>query len=74
MQQIPLLEKLGWIFTNADWTTTFPNTIVTPLSRITLYHIPMVVQVDTHVPKGMPFRFEEFWPDFNGFQEVVDLA
>jgi hypothetical protein len=30
MQDNPLLEKLDWIFTSANWTTLFPHTIATP--------------------------------------------
>ena len=34
MQNIPLLEKLDWVFTSNGWTTTFPNTLAMPMARL----------------------------------------
>jgi hypothetical protein len=41
MQNNPLLEKLEWIFTSADWTTDFPNTLAFLLARLESDHIPI---------------------------------
>jgi endonuclease/exonuclease/phosphatase family metal-dependent hydrolase len=43
MQDNPLLEKLDWIFTSANWTTLFPHTIATPLAKLSSDHIPIKV-------------------------------
>ena len=71
MQTEPLLEKLDWIFTSANWTTNFPNTIATPMSNISSDHVPTKIQIGTRIPKANLFRFEDFWLEFEGFSEVV---
>jgi hypothetical protein len=72
MQDTPLLEKLDWIFTSSAWTTTYPNTIATPLARLGSDHIPILIQIVTRIPKSDIFRFEEYWLQFEGFKEVVE--
>jgi hypothetical protein len=72
MQDTPLLEKLDWIFTSSAWTTSFPNTIATPLARLGSDHIPIPIQIGTRIPKSYIFRFEEYWLQFEGFKEVVE--
>ena len=62
MQDMPLLEKLDWIFTTANWTTEFPNTSD---------HIPIQVQIGTDIPKANMFLFEHYWLEFEGFNEMV---
>ena len=61
MQDNPLLEKLDWIFTTPDWTAKYPNTMATPLAKVTSDHIPIQIQVGTAIPKAKIFRFEEYW-------------
>lgn len=72
MQLDPLLEKLDWIFTSSDWTTVYPNTLATPLARLTFDHIPINIQIGTQIPKAQMFRFEEFWLNFDGFLEMTE--
>jgi hypothetical protein len=62
---------LEWIFTSADWTTEFPNTTATPLARLGLDYIPILIQVNTTIHKSNIFRFEEYWLEFEEFQNVV---
>lgn len=57
MQLNPLLEKLDWIFTNAEWTSTFPNSMATPLAKISSDHVPIHIQIVTHIPKSNIFRW-----------------
>lgn len=57
MQAEPLLEQLDWFFTSIDWTTVFPNTMVTPLARPTSDHVPCKVAIGTNIPKANIFRF-----------------
>lgn len=42
MQNNPLLEQLDWYFTSANWTTNYPNTVVTPLPKPVSDHTPSV--------------------------------
>jgi hypothetical protein len=71
MQQSPLLEKLDWVFTSANLTSEFPNTLSFPLSRLGSDHIPIHVQIGTDIPKANLFRFENYWIDFHGFHDTV---
>uniref|UniRef100_M8D2A4 DNA methyltransferase 1-associated protein 1 n=1 Tax=Aegilops tauschii TaxID=37682 RepID=M8D2A4_AEGTA len=41
MQDNPLLEKLDWIFTSANWTISLPDTIALSMARITSDNNPM---------------------------------
>jgi endonuclease/exonuclease/phosphatase family metal-dependent hydrolase len=59
MQDTPLLEKLDWIFTSHNWTTTFPNTIASPMARLGSDHVPILIQVGTDITRAQLFRFEE---------------
>jgi exonuclease III len=71
MQDTPLLEKLDWIFTSAIWTSTFPNTMASPLAKLSSDHVPIKIQISTSVPKSNLFRFEEFWMEFDGFNDTI---
>ena len=66
-QDLPLLEKLDWVFTSSDWTFAHPSTMAIPLAKISSDAVPIKVQIDSNIPKSTIFRFEEFWADFNGF-------
>jgi hypothetical protein len=72
MQDNPLLEKLDRIFTSADWTTTFLNTIALPLAKVSSDHIPNKVQIGTAIPRARIFIFEEYWAEFEGFIDTID--
>ena len=73
MQADPLLVKLDWVFTNSSWTLSHPATFVQPLSRPISDHIPYVLHIGTHIPKGRMFRFENFWVEHPGFMDIVKL-
>jgi hypothetical protein len=72
MQDNPLLERLDWVFTSADWTSDFPNTLSYPLARLGSDHVPIHIQIGTNVPSTNIFRFKNYWMDFNGFNEIVN--
>nr|XP_040245306.1 uncharacterized protein LOC120964586 [Aegilops tauschii subsp. strangulata] len=74
MQQNPLLEKLDWFFTTADWISHYPNTVVTTLARTSSDHVPCVVSIDTTIPAAKIFRFENFWLDMPGFMDCVSKS
>ena len=71
MQSEPLLEQLDWFFTSVNWTVSYPNTQVIPLAKITSDHIPYKVVIDTKIPRASIFRFENFWAEMSGFQDIV---
>jgi hypothetical protein len=57
MQNNPLLEKLDWVFTSAEWTTEFPNTLSYPLSSwdliILLFMSVLEIISQNHVSSGL---------------------
>jgi hypothetical protein len=72
MQISPLLEKLDWIFTSSNWTSTFPYTLAEPMASRGSDHVPILIQIGSKIPKCQIFRFEEFWLEFEGLNEVVE--
>jgi hypothetical protein len=72
MQVDPLMVQLDWFFTSTSWTLKFPNTLVNPLARPTLDHVPCVVSIGTSIPKAKVFRFEDYWIRLTGFLDVVN--
>ena len=55
MQDTPLLEKLDWIFTTPSWTSTFPNTIATPMTNLASDHVPILISIGSDVPRSQIF-------------------
>ena len=51
MQDAPHLEKLDWIFTNEQWTISFPNTTVRTLAKTTSDHTPCCISIGTNMPR-----------------------
>jgi hypothetical protein len=71
MQQDPLLEQLDWFFTSTNWTTSYPNTLVLPMAKITSDHITCKISIGTDIPKANLFIFENFCPKHPGFVDTV---
>ena len=71
-QDQSLFEKLDRIFTSSNWTSKFLNALAIPLAKISSDHVPIKVQIDSHIPKCHIFRLEEFWIEFEGFIETVE--
>ena len=71
MQQDPLLEQLDWFFSSVNWTTTYQNTSVHPMTKHISDHIPCKIMIGSHIPKSRIFRFENFWYDHPGFIDTV---
>jgi exonuclease III len=71
---IPTLERLDRGFINLAWDKSLPNTILTPLTRRTSDHVPLVVTAATQIPKSKLFRFENYWINQAGFREIVQSA
>jgi exonuclease III len=71
MQASPLLEQLDWFFTSSNWVSYYPNSLVFPLAKTGSDHVPLVVNIDTNIPKARIFRFDSYWVDLPGFAECV---
>jgi hypothetical protein len=72
MQQNSLLEKLDWVFTSSNWTTSFPKTLAYALSHVVSDHVSYVVHMETMVPKAHMFRFKNYWVSFPDFLPIVE--
>jgi hypothetical protein len=71
-QENPLLERLDWIFTSAEWTSKYPDTMAIPLAKLSCDHIiPIQIKIGTKIPKARIFRFEEYWTEYEDFNNVV---
>jgi hypothetical protein len=71
MQDDPLFEKLDRMFSSAEWTSDFPNTMAFPLARLGSDHIPIHIQVGAHIPKAQLFKLENYWFEFDGIMELI---
>jgi endonuclease/exonuclease/phosphatase family metal-dependent hydrolase len=60
-QLSPILERLDWFFTSTSWTLSYPNSFVTSMSTETSNHTPCLISINTVIPRGHVFRFENFW-------------
>jgi hypothetical protein len=74
MQNSPLLQRLDWFFSSVAWTTSFPNTMATPLAMTTSDHVPCVISIQTSIPKSTVFRFENSWLDMPDFLATVESS
>lgn len=54
----PTLACLDRVFLNGTLETAIPNTTLTSLSHATSNHTPLLVTMDTTIPKTRCFRFE----------------
>jgi exonuclease III len=68
-QFAPLLERLDWFFTSANWTITYPTTFACPLVMETSDHVPS--PSPPLFPREVFFLFENFWLDHYDFMTVV---
>lgn len=71
-QHPPLLERLDWFFTSVSWTLTYPNTTASTLVSEVSDDTPCLLQVETEIPRGNIFRFENYWMEHDQFMQVVN--
>lgn len=72
MQEDPLLQKLDWVFTSANWVFEFPGTTLKDLTRNTSDYVPCLATINTTIPKPKVFRFENYWMEHRGFLAKVE--
>ncbi|KAG2576092.1 hypothetical protein PVAP13_6NG004731 [Panicum virgatum] len=74
-EQPPLLERLHWFFTFAEWTSCFPDTSVKTLSMETSDHTHCLITAGSNIPKGGGiFRFENYLMEHEHFLSIVQHA
>jgi len=73
-QHPPVLERLDWFFTSANWVLSYPNCCVSTLSMETSDHVPCVVFIGTSIPSRHLFRFENYWLTHEDFKAQVQVG
>lgn len=53
------------------WTTAFPHTYTSGLSRHNSDHTPCTITASTNVPKSQTFRFENYWLLHDSFPQAL---
>jgi endonuclease/exonuclease/phosphatase family metal-dependent hydrolase len=56
----PTLERLDRAFISLSWDAALPNTSLSSLTRRTSDHVPLIVDIRTHIPKSKVFQFENY--------------
>lgn len=69
------MATLDRIFIRVDSDSLFPTCHVKALPRVGSDHTPLVLDTATlHIPTNKMFRFEKWWPEIPGFDDVIDKA
>ena len=61
---VPTLQKLDRVFINLDWDLIFPNSSVSSITRFVSDHVPIIVSIQTGIPRPATFRFESSWANW----------
>ncbi|XP_020191141.1 uncharacterized protein [Aegilops tauschii subsp. strangulata] len=65
------MSKLDGFFCNEDWDITFDKHILHALSSSLSGHCPLLLANDDGPRRPQSFRFENFWTNMSGFQQVI---
>jgi exonuclease III len=68
----PTLERLDHVFINLAWTTMFPNTSLSSLTRY--HHVPLIINISSRIPRPAIFRFENSWALFPSARPLIQDA
>jgi hypothetical protein len=67
----PTLVKLDRVFCSIDWENQFPDCILQSEATEDSDHCPLILGLNDGHSRKRRFRFESFWPKFEGFQIAV---
>ena len=70
-QASPLLERLDWFFTSQSWSNNYPSSSVSTMAMKTSDHVPCLISINTSIPKGKVFRFENYLMEHEHFIDIV---
>ena len=70
----PTLELIDHVFASEDWMLAFPDHDLSALSTECSDHAPLLLRTDCALPHLKRFRFENIWPKYDGFMQVVEEA
>jgi hypothetical protein len=65
------MARLDRFVYNPDWEDLYPISDLTALSTNISDHCPLLMTCSSSRPRSFRFHFENFWPKFPGFMEVV---
>lgn len=71
---IPLFVSSYYLIHVQTRDELLPNTILSSLTRSTLDHMPLRIDVATAIPKSCLFRFENYWIQSPGFTDTVSTT
>ena len=70
----PTLERIDRMFVLDEWEPLYHRSYLQALSSRCSDHAPLLLQFDDGFNPKRRFRFQAFWPQFDGFLEAVEIA
>lgn len=70
-QDNPTLTRIDRFLCTPEWELTFPACFLHSLPSLMSDHTPLLLQGDLDHHPNTSFRFENFWTEMEGFQELV---
>jgi hypothetical protein len=70
----PTMTKIDRFFATTEWHDLFPSADLHSMCTMTSDHCPLLMQSHSLGSLYHGFRFESFWPQIEGFNEVVNQA
>jgi exonuclease III len=68
----PTLERIDRMFVSSCWNSTFPRATLQALSSRCSDHAPLLLLLDDGFHPKRRFRFQAFWPQFEGYLQTVE--
>jgi hypothetical protein len=68
----PTLERIDRMFVSSCWNATFPRAVLQALSSRCSDHAPLLLLLDDGFHPKRRFRFQAFWPQFEGYLQTVE--
>ena len=73
-QANPTMTRIDRFFATTEWHDLYPSADLHSMCTMTSDHCPLLMQGHSSVTFYRGFRFESFWPQVEGFNEVVHQA
>jgi hypothetical protein len=70
----PTLVRLDRVFCSMDWEEKFPDYLLQSSASDESDHCPLLLGLRDNPPGKRRFHFETFWPNLDGFMDVVEVA
>jgi hypothetical protein len=70
----PTMTKIDRFLATTEWHDLFPSADLRSMCTMTSDHCPLIMQSHSLGSPYHGFRFESFWPQIEGFNEVVNQA